>query len=178
LGVLGEAGVGLVEALVAALVAGIGVLGLAVLFSIGNTWVVAMGDDRVAVALAQQQIEQIRATAFAPALVCPGNRGCVGNGDDTSADYVAAYREPALVSGKRRFTRLTCVQYVRDDDFGVLADSTPAYAGPDNPDGAACPAGTPTNTLAVTVLVLPAQREATPARLRAWVKPCGTPQCP
>jgi len=55
----GERGVAIIEVLTAAVILAIAVIGLAVMFSWGQSFVVAQGDDRVALYLAQQRIESL-----------------------------------------------------------------------------------------------------------------------
>jgi type II secretory pathway pseudopilin PulG len=59
-----EAGVSIIEALIAALVVGIGAVGAALMFGSGQAFISAEGDNRVATFLAQQQIERVRAYGY------------------------------------------------------------------------------------------------------------------
>lgn len=78
----GEAGVALLEVLITAVVVGIAAVGIALMFSFGSTWVVAKGDDRVALSLAQQKIEQLKAIPFQCVPVPPfPNNGAGGPGN-------------------------------------------------------------------------------------------------
>src|SRR5262245_55442504 len=58
-------GVTLVEALIAAVVVGIAAVGVALMLGNGQAFISAEGDNRVAVFLAQQRIEQVRAYSYA-----------------------------------------------------------------------------------------------------------------
>jgi Tfp pilus assembly protein PilV len=58
------AGFTLLEAIVAALVVGIAGMGVLMMFSTGQTFVQASGTERIAAQLAQQRIEQVRATGY------------------------------------------------------------------------------------------------------------------
>lgn len=163
---VGDRGFTLIEVLISALIVGIAAVGLALMYSTGNTWMVAMGDDRIALGLAEQKIEQLRARGFANVPVgspatrpCPGAAPCY---NETSAAWDAP-----LPAGNRAFTRLTCVQYVSDTDFNA-----PAYTG-NVTTNLPCPAGAVTNTARITVVVIPAQREADPVRLQAWLTAAG-----
>jgi type II secretory pathway pseudopilin PulG len=60
----GEAGVSLIEVLIGAVISGIAAVGIALMFSTGQAYVQAEGDNRVALQLAQQQIEGIIASGF------------------------------------------------------------------------------------------------------------------
>ena len=65
----GDSGLSIVEVLAATLVVGIAVVGVALMFGKGAAWVSATGDDRIAAGLAQQRIEQIRASEIGRAHV-------------------------------------------------------------------------------------------------------------
>ena len=150
-----EAGIALLEVLVTAVVVGIAAIGVAFMFSFGNTSVVAKGDDRVALSLAQQKIEQLRAGGYSSA---------IASGASTTESAITA----SGVASDRKFNRITCVQNVTDIDV-----SSPAYAGV-APSYAACVAGAATKTKRITVVVQPAQSAnqlyADPAViLEAWI---------
>src|SRR5512134_276378 len=95
-----QAGFTIVEVLVAALVAGVAIVGIALMFGSGSAWVSLLGEDRVALGLAEQRIEVIRD----------------GGWRVTPAEWAEA-NEPAgtpasVAVGGRSFRRTTCVQYV------------------------------------------------------------------
>jgi len=146
----------------AALVVGIAAVGVALMLSTGSTWVVAQGDDRVALALAQQKIEHLRSLTFNCIPVAgPGSPGQVqGPTGAPGCTATQVYNEPPWVTAAgaaapapsdRAFNRLTCVQFVSDVDF-----SSPAYTG--GFTGTPCPAGAPSNTRRITVVVRPTQQ--------------------
>ena len=100
-----QRGVFIVEVLVAGVVFAIAVIGLVLMFGWGQTFVVAQGNDRVALYLAQQQIESLRASGYAAAEAL--NSNCGGNPglDET------------LTAGRgnsQSFTRQTDVEYVNN----------------------------------------------------------------
>ena len=66
-----QRGLGLVEVLVASIVVGIAGVGVAVMFSAGQAFINAEGDNRVALFLAQQRIEQLRALGYARLFASP-----------------------------------------------------------------------------------------------------------
>ncbi|MBI2199782.1 MAG: hypothetical protein HYU42_14460 [Candidatus Rokubacteria bacterium] len=136
-----------------AFVVGVAAVGIALMFSFGNTWVVAKGDNRVGLSLAQQKIEQLKAMPFqcVPVPPLPGNgAGGPGTAGQTfslngvavplpqqpcpaAPTYIQVYNEPtwttvtatnAPAPSDRNFIRLTCVQFVSETDF-----SLPAFAG-------------------------------------------------
>src|SRR5262245_29397128 len=55
-----QAGFSVVEVLVACLVAVIAIVGIALMFGSGSAWVSVLGEDRVALGLAEQRIEGLR----------------------------------------------------------------------------------------------------------------------
>ncbi len=59
-----EDGIALLEVLFGGVALGIAIVGLALLFSLGQTSVLAEGDDRVALYLAQQRMEQLRTLGY------------------------------------------------------------------------------------------------------------------
>jgi type II secretory pathway pseudopilin PulG len=146
-GLRGQGGISLIEVLVAALVLGIALTGLTLLLSRGQTAVVAQGDTRVALYLAQQKIERLRGLGFGAAAVFnQDNSGCGLAGQNNEPCY-----NETLTAGEgdtQSFTRLTCVRWVRDDNPELPADppSGPYYTGGDNRDAPpaswACPSCT------------------------------------
>ena len=60
----GQRGVALLEVLIAGVILGIAVIGLASMFSVGQTFIVSEGDERAAIFLAQQKIETLRRLEF------------------------------------------------------------------------------------------------------------------
>jgi Tfp pilus assembly protein PilV len=159
--VLGSEGSVLLEVVITAVVIGVAAVGLAFMYSLGNNWVVAKGDDRIALYLAEQKIEQLRAAGFAS--VAAGNPTTIAayNEDTDPATDAPVWSGPPP-SGPTIFTRLTCVQFVDNVNFNL-----PAFPG----TMAACAAGTPTNTMRITVLVTPAQEKSEPVLLQAWIRP-------
>ena len=166
-----QAGYALLEVLVTSAVVGIAVAGVALMFSFGNTWVVAKGDDRVALGIAQQKIEQLRSLTFncifvgGPASYTAPLPGCTATQNySEGAAWVAADGTTAPAPSSRSFTRLTCVQYVTETDV-----ASPAYAG--GTTGSPCVAGTATNMKRITVVVQPAQQRQVdpPVILQAWI---------
>ncbi|HXJ78982.1 MAG TPA: hypothetical protein VMS64_09900 [Candidatus Methylomirabilis sp.] len=165
-----ELGGGLIEVLVTSAFLGIAVVGIALMFSHGSTWAVAGGDDRVALSLARQKIEQLRSMTFSCLpLGAPGPKavlaGCTAtqNYNEGGATWVTATGAAAPAPSNRSFTRLTCVQYVSDTDFG-----SPAYGG--GVTGSPCAAGTPSNSKRITVIVQPTLPAAyPPVVLQAWI---------
>lgn len=170
--VRGQTGVTLIEVLVTTLVTAIAALGLALMYAMGGTFVVARGDDRTALGLAQQKIEQLKALTYACVPVGdpgnsgppPGVAGCPGAGDPRYV-FTEGPGDPAVLAD-RTFVRLTCVQWVTDTNL-----NEPAYAG--GADAVPCEAGLETTTKRITVVVTPTQRESEPVVLQAWVTSVG-----
>lgn len=170
----GESGTSILEVLVASVVLGISAVGIALMFSFGNTWVEAKGDDRVALSLAQQKIEQLRTLTFNCIPVTgPGTAGQTRGPNALPCTATQVYNEPAWTTATgaaapapsdRAFGRLTCVQYVSDTNF-----SSPAYTG--GSTGSPCAAGAVTNTKRITVIVTPTQQRQAddPVILQAFI---------
>jgi type II secretory pathway pseudopilin PulG len=148
-----QSGFGLVDVLVASLVAGVAIVGIALLFGSGSAWVSLLGEDRVALGLAEQRIEVLRD----------------GGWRVTPADWAEA-NEPAgtpgsVAVGGRSFRRTTCVQYVDPATPAGLGE--PAHVP-------ACPMGTATGTVRITVTVEQADQPRTdPVTLQAWLTESG-----
>ena len=111
---VGQAGFSLLEVLVCAFIVGIAAVGLALMFSSGQAFVQAEGDNRVALFLAQQRMEQIRAVGFS------NLKPTIGVVVDPLCDYLQsgpcpqASPAPALPT---RYTRKTSVVCVKPTDF-------------------------------------------------------------
>src|SRR5262245_51634741 len=124
-----ERGFAILEVLIAAVVLGIALVGLALMYANGHGLVVGQGDERVALQLAQQKIEQqinaFRFTSLNPEdinQVC-FQPGCtLGSQNETglSAGYGASS------SGTTTFSRFTCIQWVNKDTLQDTADGDPA----------------------------------------------------
>jgi Tfp pilus assembly protein PilV len=167
----GEAGIAFLEVLVTSVVLGIAVLGVSLMLSEGNTWVAAGADDRAALSLARQKIEQLRSVTFACIpLGGPGTKtamtGCTAtqNYNEGGATWVTATGGSAAAPSGRSFARVTCVEYVTEIDFG-----SPAYAGGNA--ASPCTAGAQTNVKRVTVIVRARGQAAEdePVMLKAWI---------
>ena len=181
-----EAGVALLEVLVTAVVVGIAAIGIAFMYSYGNTWVVAGGDQRVALKLAEQKIEQLRSLGFAciplggPAVYASLPGTCALS---PSSSYSQNYNEgggtwvtatgsvapqPTPTNTNRSFKRLTCVEY-------VTSGNSPAYAGGTNPTTATCPVAPVVRTVKrITVVVQPynnvtGTNSGAPLILEGWI---------
>jgi len=63
-----ERGTALLEVLTASVIVLIAMIGLALMFSMGSSYVAAEGGERVALFLAQQRLEELRAVGFARAV--------------------------------------------------------------------------------------------------------------
>lgn len=133
----GEAGLALLEVLIAGIVVAISAIGVALLLNTGRTFIVAQGDDRAALYLAEQGIEQQIAAGFPP------------SGSNTTEIL-------AGLSGSQPFTRVTCVNFVPDDDPKSPSDCTDCTLG------GSCTQ----NTVRVTVTVTPHLAQARPVTLQ------------
>lgn len=130
----------LLEVLIAGIVLGIAVVGVALLVNSGRTFIVAQGDNRAALYLAEQGIEQQISLGFPP------------SGSNTTEILDG-------LSGTQRFTRVTCVNFVPDDDPTSPSGCTDCAAG-----------GTCTqNSARVTVTVTPVLAQAQPVTLQTVI---------
>jgi len=114
-----EDGVAVVEVMMAGCVLGIAIVGVALMLSSARSFVVARGDERVAVFLAQQKLEQLRALEFAAVPLSPGG-ACPGTTCYNEANLTAG------VAGAAEFTRMTTVDCVAKHDLNIaVACPTP-----------------------------------------------------
>jgi hypothetical protein len=102
----------------------IGVLGLALVFSEGQSFAVADGDDRVALALAQEKIEHVKSLGFncipspaGPGTVNPGSSNTpmpvIGTcPDDANARAARTFDETPLGRNVSRQTKVFCADAV------------------------------------------------------------------
>jgi hypothetical protein len=122
LGRQNEQGMMLLEVMIGGAFLAIAIVGIAVMFSEGQTYVVAEGDDRVAVALAQQKIEAVKSLGFAciPLASSPGTAGAIqtvlsGCIDDTETQAARIYNEtPPGTPYNARFASRTTVVLCAD----------------------------------------------------------------
>ena len=111
----GDTGVIMLEVLTAGVILAIAVIGLAVMFSWGQAFVVAQGDDRLALNLAQQRIESLRASGYAAAEALNSNCGGIPEADETLT---------AGAGNAQSFTRQTAVENVNDANLSTPECST------------------------------------------------------
>jgi len=132
-GLPGQEGFSLIEVLVVALILGVATTGLTLLLSRGQAAMVAEGDTRIALYLAQQKVERFRGLGSGSAKVgasgsynykeAAANGGC----GDATANNEPCYNETIQAGAglqtpvttqvdAQTFTRLTCVRWVQDDD--------------------------------------------------------------
>jgi prepilin-type N-terminal cleavage/methylation domain-containing protein len=112
----GQAGFSLLEVVIAALLVAVGVLGLSMMYSTGQALVQAQGTNRVALQLAQQRIEQIRAGGF-------GVQVLADNREETAF---------AAIANNPGYERTTIITGVCPNDFATPwvnpGDCAPAQA--------------------------------------------------
>jgi Tfp pilus assembly protein PilV len=136
----GEAGWSLIEVLITALILGISVVGISILLSRGSASIVAQGDTRVALHLAQQKVERFRAFGTGAAQVTAGtyklnysdataNSGCANAAANNEPCYnealsagAGAQTPPLTQVDSQSFTRLSCVRWVQDNNPELPAD--------------------------------------------------------
>lgn len=157
-----EAGLALLEVLIGGALLAIALVGIALMFSEGRSYVLAEGDDRVATALARQKIERIRALGFGcipltpvtpPASdspVPPPDAACLV---DAETDAARTYNETSV-------TEATLDRYVSRQTTVVCAD-------PSTMTLTACP--DPPTAKLITVDVLPRMAKATSVRVETFL---------
>ncbi len=106
----GDTGVIMLEVLTAGVILAIAVIGLAVMFSWGQAFVVAQGDDRVALYLAQQRIESLRASGYTAVEALNSNCGGTPEADENLT---------AGAGNAQSFTRQTAVEHVNDANLST-----------------------------------------------------------
>lgn len=102
-------GVALLEVLIAGVILAITIIGLASMFSSGQSFVVAQGDERVALYLGQQKIEELTVAEFSTVAV------------DTLTEPLIQ----AGASGTQNFERVTVVDCVDPANYKVVKDPCP-----------------------------------------------------
>jgi Tfp pilus assembly protein PilV len=130
-----EQGSTLIEVVIASLILGIAVAGVALMLSTARSFTVAQGDDRVAFYLAQDKLENLRALGFAAVPTSSGP--CPGT---------TCYNEPGLTAGEdqdQTFLRVTTVICVAKSNVNTAI---------------ACPS--PQVLKRITVTVTPSMRQA------------------
>lgn len=112
----GAEGIAILEVLIAGVVLAIAIIGLALMFSSGQSLVVAEGDERVSIYLAQQKIERLRALLFR--CIPVGITGdAVGPEADCPAETQQDYNEDGAELGFPGYRRTTVVQCADPDTF-------------------------------------------------------------
>jgi type II secretory pathway pseudopilin PulG len=115
----GQQGFAILEILMGAVVLAIAVLGVALMFSEGQSFAVADGDDRVALALAQEKIEHVKSLGFncIPSPAGPGSPNTpmpvIGTcPDDANARAARTFNETPLGRYVSRQTQVFCADPV------------------------------------------------------------------
>jgi len=106
--VSGQWGAALLEVLMAGVILAIAIIGLAVLFSWGQSLVVAQGDDRVSLYLAQQKLESLRASGYTAVEALNSNCGGTPDADENLT---------AGAGNVQSFTRQTAIEHVNDTNL-------------------------------------------------------------
>ncbi len=152
----GDEGIALIEVLIAAIVLGVAVVGLALMLSLTQVFVVARGDEYVALYAAQQKIEKLMARGFANIQVgdkVTTNCGTAPPNDEPCYDEAlpgagGQLGEQVGASGTQTFRRQTTVAVVT---------------------GGECDPSPPAKCMSITVTVTPTMRQADPVTLAAVV---------
>jgi hypothetical protein len=127
-------GFAILEVSMASLLLGISIVGITLMFSVGQGLILGEGDNRVSLFLAQQRLEQIRSLGFENALPTdPTNNLCYG--DPTQfppCTLTAPNIDENPVSTHPGYRRRTSIVCPRSDNYSLLCLSS----------GAPCPTGT------------------------------------
>lgn len=115
---MGNDGVAIIEVLIAAIVLGVATIGIALMFSHGGSFITAEGDDRVAIYLARQKIEDLRRISVTCIPIGgPGDTGAlIGPNPNTGCTATQVYNE-LQVREAPRYIRTTAVWCVVPTDF-------------------------------------------------------------
>jgi hypothetical protein len=103
-------GFAILEVSIAALLLGITIVGISVMFSVGQGLILGEGDNRVSLFLAEQRLEQFRAIGFENALPT----------DLTNNSLTANQIDENPVSTHPGYRRRTSIVCPREDDYSVL----------------------------------------------------------
>lgn len=123
---VGDEGVAVLEVLIAAVVLGVATIGIALMFSKGGSFIIASGDDRVAIYLAKQKIEDLKTLSFACIPIGGPGTAKADIGPNTGCTATRVYNEPQ-VAGNSRHSRTTVVACA--DPLANFAVSTCPQSG-------------------------------------------------
>lgn len=137
-------GIALLEVLIAGAILAIAVVGLSLMLSSGQSLVMADGDERAGLYLAQQKIEQLRALGLRCIPVGP-SADAVGPESGCQSSTQQDYNETPAELGSSRYRRVTVVECVDPQTFAPTAP---------------CP--DPVTAKRITVTVEPQMHEADP----------------
>ena len=140
-------GIALLEVLIAGAILAIAVIGLSLMLSSGQSLVMADGDERAGLYLAQQKIEKLRMLGLRCVPVGP-SADAVGPEAGCQSSTQQDYNETPAELGSSRYRRLTVVECVDPQTF------TPTVPCPD-----------PVTAKRITVTVDPEMREADPVTI-------------
>ena len=157
-------GFAILEVVIAAIVLSITAVGMALMFSTGQAYVLGEGDTRVAIFLAQQQIEQVRAAGWNSAPITDPNASGGPIGTATT-----------VTLGGRTYSRTTAVVCVDETNLNYNDPVSPTRLGI---GGTACPNPPVAKVIEVTVTV-PSDPKSNAVTLRGVLfNRCGTNDVP
>jgi Tfp pilus assembly protein PilV len=152
-----EAGVTIVEIMVSAFIVGISAVGVALMFSTGQAYVQAEGDNRVSLFLGQQKLEQLRVRGYAALAVTDTSAAEPPATATETLDLTAGLGTPlppCSASSLACYTRTWSVAGVNQDNY------TTREACP----GSVCPGA---KRIRVTVQTSPVDPKATDITLES-----------
>ena len=152
----------------AAVVLSIAAVGMALMFSTGQAYVLSEGDNRVALYLAQQQIEQFRAGGWASVPITDQNASGGPTQCSTCPETIT------IAAGGRTYSRTWAVVCVNELNLNYPTDPA-ARLGT---GATACPTPPAAKAIEVTVST-PSDPKSTPVTLRAIMfNRCGASDSP
>jgi len=138
----GQAGIVLLEVLISSVIVGIAVVGVGLMFATGQAYITSEGANRVALFLAQQKIEQLRALSYTGLTVT----------DSTTAEPPATATPEDPVPSYPGYSRTWSVACVAQTDYTLRVTCSTASAA---------------KRIRVTVQTSPFDTRSTPITLQA-----------
>jgi type II secretory pathway pseudopilin PulG len=162
-----SAGFAILEILIAAVILSITAVGMALMFSTGQAYVLSEGDNRVALYLAQEQLEQFRAAGWASAPITDPSA--------TGGPITATPENITIATGGRTYLRTWAVMCVDETNLNYNDPVSPSRLGI---GGTPCPNPPAAKVIEVTVST-PSDPKAFPVTLRGVLfNKCGANDSP
>jgi type II secretory pathway pseudopilin PulG len=102
-GLAGESGMSLLEVIFGIAIVGVAAVGMAMMFGMGQGMVQGGGDNRAALSIAQQRLEQVRAAGFGPSTLPDPREELAAQGVQIDnfgdSDAVPGFRRRTVITG-------------------------------------------------------------------------------